>query len=219
MKVSLEKVEHDVAQQKQLLRMAMEAQEQERKQVAKKLHDEVGALVQALRNATLTVSKDVPEEDKKDMTEIVQELTSTLTQISWDLMPSSMERFGLSVTLQEFCKRQTERTGIQVTFQEVGEPRILDNQQNVLLYRIVQEVISLTIKHTDISKITIRIKWNTPIVLEVEDNGSSDSGLLDSHLHESPALHTIVTRVNLLQGSLSFEKINPMGSKVLIKIP
>jgi signal transduction histidine kinase len=194
------------------LRLALESQENERKRIAKDLHDGVQAMMQALRVSVLTVIKDSSEHDKKEIQDMVSELNETVRAVSWDLMPATLEKFGLTSALEEFCKRLDGKIAIPVHFTKQGSPQSLDTNQQLLLYRIAQESVNNAIKHSKASKIEVSINWSEGLHLTIIDDGVGFDHTTKSTGTSGLGLSNLESRARLLNADLRFLKNSPSGS-------
>lgn len=216
-KLKTNRLESDFNQR--MIRVTIESQENERKRFAKDLHDEVGLILQALN---LTIARIANESDKKQVQDLVNEFTETVRRISWDLMPSSLERFGLTEALDELCTRFTERGTTPIKFEKTGRAAALDKNQEILLYRIVQEAINNALKHARASEIKVLLDCTNDLTIRVRDNGIGFA--FPDGEHRSPnqyglGLYNMESRARLLGGTLHFEKNMPSGTHVVIHLP
>lgn len=202
-----------------LIRVTIESQENERKRFAKDLHDEVGLTLQALN---FTVARTANETDRKQVQQLVNEFTETVRRISWDLMPSSLERFGLMEALDELCARINERSSISVTLERAEGRPTLDKTQEILLYRIVQEAINNALKHAKATEIKIQTEIAKGFFIRVKDNGVGFELPASAQFMPNQyglGIHSMESRARLMHGSVNFEKNNPKGTQVIIQIP
>jgi signal transduction histidine kinase len=205
--------------QEQSLRLALESQESERKRIAKDLHDGVQAMMQALRMTVLTVIKDSNDHDKKEIQDMVNELTETVRAVSWDLMPSTLEKFGLTNALEEFCNRLNGKIAVPVLFQKQGTPSSIDINHQLLLYRIAQEAVNNAIKHAKASKIEVKMNWVGGLHLTIADDGVGFDHCTKSSAASGLGLSNLESRARLLNADLKFLKNNPTGSIVELVLP
>lgn len=208
--------------QKKMLRLALESQEIERKRISKEIHDEVGVMLQALRTTAQALASNAPANDKQELQEMVNELTNTVRHISWDLMPSTLERFGLTIALEELVNKTVARNGMKVTFVQEGLPNEIDIHQQLLLYRIAQEAISNATVHSEGSSVEIKINWTpTDLYLTISDNGIGFDFLSrnDRWRNLGLGINNMESRAKLLNAQLIFLKNEPSGSTVQLKLP
>jgi signal transduction histidine kinase len=216
-KLRVQKLEHNFDEK--LIRTTIESQENERKRFAKDLHDELGLMLQALN---LTIARTANEADRKQIQEMVNEFTETVRRISWDLMPTSLEKFGLMEAIDELCSRLTERSQIIVLFEKPDATPLLDKNQEILLYRIVQEAINNALKHSKASEIKVQIKSEHDLIVSIIDNGIGfDLSALEQRAPSQFGLgiFNMESRTRLLAGTIKFEKNNPTGTQVIIQVP
>ncbi|HTH55831.1 MAG TPA: sensor histidine kinase [Cyclobacteriaceae bacterium] len=203
----------EIDHQEKSLRLVLEGQENERRRIAKDLHDGVQAMMQALRVSVLTVIRDADEKDKKEIQEMVSELTETVRSVSWDLMPSTLEMFGLASALEEFCARLNGKITVPVHFSHQGSPFALANDQQLLVYRITQEAVNNAIKHAKASLIEVRMNWDGGLHVAIADDGVGfDVAASDGSL--GLGLSNLESRARLLNADLKFLKNQPKGSVV-----
>jgi len=209
--------------QQRMLRLALEAQENERKRVSKALHDEAGILLQTLRSTALSLTKNAAEADKNEIKNLIDKLNATILRISWDLMPPSLERFGLVEALDELCNRSSVREAMAITFTTTGSTAPLDKNQEILLYRIVQEALDNAIRHAKASVIAIHFEWSeAQLCIDIRDNGIGFEMPQKNKQNINQyglGLFNIENRAGLLQGYVSFEKNVPTGTIVKILLP
>ncbi len=209
----------EIEYQKKMLKAALESQENERKRVSKDLHDDVGMMLMTLR-VNLNSQQDGP---MKDMLKLVDETHESVRRISWDLMPSTLDNFGLFQSTQEMCERLSSRDATVVTFKEEGKRLALDKDQELMLYRIAQESVTNAIKHAHASSIEVRYQWaDDGLTLSIADDGlgfdfpSTKSKTSGRH---GLGLFNLENRVALLNATLTFKKNQPSGTIVLVSLP
>jgi signal transduction histidine kinase len=208
----------EIDHQEESLRVALESQENERRRIAKDLHDGVQAMMQALRVSVLTVIRDADDSDKREIQEMVNELTETVRSVSWDLMPTTLEMFGLANALEEFCNRLNGKIPVPVHFSHQGLPFKLDTEQQLLVYRITQEAVNNAIKHAKASLIEVRMNWDGGLHVAIADDGV---GFEVSQPNNSVGLglSNLESRARLLNADLKFLKNQPKGSVVELFLP
>ncbi len=208
----------DLEHQKRMLKAAMESHENERKQIARDLQNDIGMMLMTMRvNLNNQASGTLSE-----LRQLVDKTHESIRRMSWHLMPSTMEDFGLSQSAQEMCERLST-TSIRVSFHEAGNRTSLDKDQELLLYRITQEAITNAIRHSNASKIDVHFNWNkSNLTLLVLDDGLGfDFSSFKSKVsgRHGLGLYNMENRVALLGGELSFDKNNPSGTVVSVKLP
>ena len=95
----------------------------------------------------------------------------SVRRISLDLMPSTLEKFGLIPALREICERMQATSLTPVNFSEHGELRPIDTKRALKIFRIVQELINNAIKHAQASSINVNVIVGELLEISVEDDG------------------------------------------------
>ncbi len=210
--------------QKKLLQSTIDSQEKERKRIASELHDGVGAMLSTAKLTLAmihngTIPKEEFDEAVTDTKQMIDGTIETVRRISKDLLPASLEQFGLVQSIQELCIILSNPT-IKITLEQVGEELDkLDKSSQLLLYRITQELINNAIKHADASNIKVLLDLNSPLTLTVEDNGKGfDIEQTKSDIKKGVGLYNIENRASLLNGKVTFESSLGKGSIVSVVI-
>ena len=156
-----------------------EVQEIERRQIAAELHDRVGQSLTALNlNLTSIQNKLSPEGSHAlqsrlaDSLDLVEETTRQVRNVMADLNPPLLEEYGLLPALHWFCEKFSTRTGIQVAFNGPAEIDRLTTRQETTLFRIAQEALNNTAKHSQAKE--VRVSWSSggnTFLLCLEDDG------------------------------------------------
>jgi len=151
----------EIEYQKELLKAILEAQESERKRIASDLHDSVGSNLSAIR-LYLNQLKQEDQSDyfdnvKKETTGMIDLTIENVRSITRNLLPSSLEQFGLIAALEDLCRRINELDNLKVRFQ-CQEDRRLPPSAEIALYRVVQELINNTLKHAQAEHITVKVE-------------------------------------------------------------
>lgn len=209
--------------QQKMLQAALESQEKERSRVATDLHDSVGAMLSTIRITLHPVVKAGNGQLLDQTKQLLDETIETVRRISRDLLPAGLEKFGLSHAIQELCERINSSGIIAVEFSENGSVIEMDKKREVLVYRIIQEMVNNAIRHSKASLLKINLVWTNTLQLVIQDNGEGfDYAGFKNHassIKPGLGLYSIETRVSLLGASLQYDTVFPKGSQFTIKIP
>lgn len=209
--------------QEQLLQSNIEELENERKRVAKDLHDEIGGIFSSLKlkiKQIGLVSPDVDESIKQQTSEIVDAGIISVRRISHDLLPPGLEIFGLSDTLEEFCTKLHAPGIFEMYFQcDLDNPPRLPVDTELDLYRIIQELTNNTIKHSEANSIYLSMQHpENLVVLTFADNGKGfDPVLLENG--KGLGMRSIEARARRFKGKIAWETAPGSGMKVVISVP
>ncbi len=161
---------------KALSARVLQVQDEERRRVARDVHDSAGQMVAALaiNVARLKESKDTEEHDGilSDTAAIVDGLNSELRTISHLLHPPLLDEVGLSSALRWYVDGFSKRSGIATSLELDPDLQRLDPDHEIAMFRVVQEALTNVHRHSGASKAKVSvIRENGRVSLEVEDNG------------------------------------------------
>ena len=206
--------------QHKMMEATLESEENERRRLAGELHDSVGGMLSTIRVGLTAISKQLPDprlvEQSKKM---LDDTLTSVRRISLDLMPSTLEKFGLLPALKELCERFEGASLIPVTFAERGEVRLMTRGQELKIYRIVQELINNAIKHAEASVINVTVIGGEDLQFSVEDDGKGfDPSLKPGSVSGGSGLglYNMENRARLLGGRLEFDNHDRKGSKITL---
>jgi len=155
-----------------------EAQEEERKRIARELHDETAQELSRLAldiDFLITTPKGLPEDMITHLVEFRRRIDSILQGVrrfSHNLRPSLLEDFGLLVALRWMTDNLTSRYMLSSSVEVVGTPRRLSPHTGLVLFRIAQEALNNVRKHSRAAKAQVRLKFSPEsVTLSITDNG------------------------------------------------
>ncbi len=154
-----------------------EAQEEERRRIAKQIHDGIGQMLTAIKFnlEILEDSVQASDEDRsriREMKMLLDNLMREAREMSYALMPSVLEDFGLVPALQQLCEQFGRRSGLRANFQSHGAQTRLVRFTEVSLYRIAQEALSNIARHAGATEVNVQvIHGSGHLRLVIEDNG------------------------------------------------
>jgi signal transduction histidine kinase/predicted ATPase len=211
------------AQKDAHMKALMQAQDSERKRIASDLHDSLGSLLSSVRLRFNGLQHEffqkVPEKEQRfsDSLKLLDEAIEELRQISHNMVPVSLSRFGLPSALQSFVAQVTTSGQLDVDLQILGLEGRLAEEMEVRIYRICQELVQNVIKHARATTVRIQIILHKDSLnLMVEDNGV---GLNKESMTRGFGFGTIQSNVDLFKGTLEIESQPGKGCLVLIDLP
>ena len=211
--------------QKQMMEAALESQENERRRVAGDLHDSIGAMLSTIRVSLITQAKRA-NADVESITESKKMLDDTIEsvrRISRDLMPSTLEKFGLAQAVKEMCERFQSTAALPITYIEEGELNAISKKRELMIFRIIQELINNALKHSQASQINVNFfgeEKNLTII--VEDNGigfNVEEHKNDKRSGKGLGLYNIENRTRLVNADVEFNSATNRGSRIVLTIP
>ncbi len=194
--------------------------EKERARIATDLHDELSPMLSAIKLKVSSFDL-LDEEDKIQQAKTNEHLGSVLKrmrEISFDLMPVTLQRKGFTAALQELISFVSNQNGLQVELR--AEDISLSEVYSIHLYRIVQEIIHNTLKHASATVLQIELKKaGGKIILTSKDNGKGFNYQKKLNEGEGFGLRNLLSRSDVLGGELFIESREGTGTVYTVVIP
>ncbi len=209
----------------QLLEQAMTAQEEERKRIARELHDQTGQSLTSLLVGLRTLESDPNPAHLQDLKAIVADTLEGVRNLALELRPSVLDDLGLVPALERYVRTYSSRYNLPVDFQTVGLNGRLrcPPAAETALYRIVQEALTNVARHAQAQQVSVLLeKRGAALVVIVEDDGVGfDAGqLMTGPVNEHwLGLHGMRERAELVGGTLTIESTPDVGTTVFIEVP
>ncbi len=216
--ISVQKMERKV------LSSIVETEDKERKRFAEDIHDEVNPLLSSIK-LYLGEIKYTEGEEKIQMLDYANELTTEainqVRKISHNIMPTSLSDKGLVTSLQEFAQKIKFSKNLDVNIENKLNDKRYNRNLELVLFRIIKELINNTLKHAKASMITILLKEEKHhIWVFYEDNGVGfDVKEIKNTQDKGIGLSNIESRINSINGSCKIESKKGKGVKIQIQIP
>lgn len=204
-----------------IINAGIDSQEIERKKIASFLHDNVNALLSSagLHLNTFTHQNNVQSEEIQKTKAILQDVHDLLRDMSHDLIPSLLIRFGLIYALEDLCEKNSN-SSIHFDFlNSISTERRYVEKFEMKIYFIVSELFNNIIKHSGATKAQIQLKENGKIFkITIHDNGI---GFKTKNINDAEGfgINRIRARVKKFKGSFSIISKANEGTTIKIKIP
>jgi signal transduction histidine kinase len=224
-----EKYELQMAEERIRAAALIEGQEEERKRFALELHDGIGQMLTGLKlHAEKLKTMDFSDEKQRkrfgQLVSLIQDTIQTTRQISFNLMPSVLNDFGLAAALKLLCEQTGNSAGIAIPFEEMtsGEPE-LGRTMETGLYRIAQEALNNAVKHAQAGHILVRLTQSEKqVMLEVNDDGKgfhlSDLKHDREFAYSHNGMENIRTRAQLMNGEMEIISEINSGTRLIVKV-
>lgn len=204
-------------------RLVLRAQEEERRRLARDLHDEVNQALTAILLRLQALSEDAPPELGEQITALktlVNQAMEELLRLARQLRPASLDDMGLIAAIEGQIARFSEQTGIQAVFHHEGAPQAITEDQQTVIYRVVQEALSNTAQHSGATFVDfeLRVFPSHGVELRVRDNGYGfdSTGAPEG---EGIGLSGMAERARLVGGELTVTSSPGAGTRVRLYIP
>src|SRR5277367_969789 len=213
-----EKAEQEL---RHLSNQLVRVQEEERKNISRELHDEVGQLLTGLRMELGTLSHYNPDEEFRQRLESVKRLTEealrSVRNLALLVRPSMLDDLGLKPALAWQVKEFSRRCGIPVSLNIEGNLDNLPEALRLCLYRAIQEAMTNCGKHADANQVTIIVKQDeAQVIASVHDDGRGFNAF-----SQPPGLGLIgmTERVRALKGRMSVDSEPGGGTSICVELP
>lgn len=228
--LEFEVAERRIAQERlhELSRRLAEAEEQERRRIARELHDQVGQNLTALGiNLNILRSQvDAPEMGQarariNDSLDLVEQTTERVRDLMTDLRPPVLDDYGLAAAVRWYAKQFSERTGIAVVPEIEGTVPRANATAEIALFRILQEALTNAAKHSGAHQVVVRISAERGAIrMTVLDNGAGfDLARSAVDGKKGWGLRNMMERARMAGGSCRIESAPGQGVRVLVEAP
>jgi two-component system, NarL family, sensor kinase len=198
----------------------LEGEEVERKRLARDLHDGLGSMLSGLKLYMSKLSSDTVQNAPVMIENVNNQLDNSIKElrhIAQNMMPESLLKLGLEASLKDLCLKFNS-DNLAVEFQYYAENNTISESKQIMIYRIVQELIHNVVKHAKASKILVSCSQNDAVFLiTVEDNGVGFDSK-KSNLFDGMGLKNIKNRVEFLKGKLDIDSQSQKGAVFNIEL-
>jgi two-component system sensor histidine kinase UhpB len=223
---TLDELAADRHQLRQLTTQVINAQEDERKRIARELHDDTAQVLfaQLLGITALRASdNDQVRAAAESMAESTVDAIEGVRRLALELRPPALDDLGLWAALGELAQRFDEKYGLEVGYAWHGPRERLPADLELVLYRIAQEAMTNVIKHARATRATIEVERRSgEVVLTVSDNGRGFEPTRPAVRDERElglGIFGMVERTALVGGGLRIEPVDPHGVAIVAIIP
>ncbi|AEM79043.1 sensor histidine kinase [Thermoanaerobacter wiegelii] len=201
----------------------IEAQEEERKRIAREIHD---GPAQAMANVLLKselcerlITKDVEQAkvELKNLKDIVQQSLKEVRKIIYDLRPSALDDLGLIPALSRYIKNFSEETGIAVDFTVLSDYKRLSPEIEITCFRVIQEALTNIKKHSRAKNASVKFEFGMRFIsIIIKDDGT---GFDKENIGQGYGLMGMKERVEILNGKFEISSFKNKGTQIYISIP
>jgi two-component system sensor histidine kinase UhpB len=201
-------------------RLVVRAQEEERRRLARDLHDEVNQALTAILLRLQALSQTVPPELHDELIELkrlVNQAMSELLQLARQLRPTALDDHGLVPAMASHLRRFAAQTGIEADLATRGEASSLAPDQEIAVYRIAQEALANIARHAGATQVKVDLDASGDgVSLVVRDDGQ---GFQPERNHSGLGLGGMAERARLVGGVLTIESRPGAGTELSLRVP
>jgi len=204
-------------------RLVLRAQEEERKRVARDLHDEVNQALTAILLRLQALMQDAPspevERELAQLKRLVNQAMEELLQLARQLRPTALDDHGLLPAMASQVRRFAAQTGIKADLNASGEEARLEPDEEIAVFRIAQEALANIARHAGASKVHVGLRARGGgVELTVRDDGL---GFEPDHpaAGRGLGLGGMAERARLVGGELTIESKPGVGTELSLRVP
>ncbi len=212
-----------------LLQKLISAQEEERRRIARELHDEATQTLAAMAMSLDDMVETLPDGRKKikerlaALKEQVVATFSGIRDLSLELRPSALDDIGLSAAIDWCARGYLERKGLEVAVETIGEPLRLPPHAETMLFRITQEALVNIVRHAEATRVAVVLTYtSSSVTIRVEDDGKGfdvEAAFAKGTSQQNLGIHGMRERASLLGGTLDVRSSPGHGTVLTVQIP
>lgn len=206
---------------RRILTAVLRTEEKARSRFSKELHDGLGPLLSSAKMSLTALAREKNNPDQREIidntTYVINEAIRSLREISNNLSPHVLNDFGLARGIQNFIDKSAAMHDVKIRFTTNLRSERFDTDVEVILYRVICELINNSLKHAACSAINLSLSQNgTELTLDYTDNGRgfNPEAMLDCGM----GLSNIDSRINSLGGTFDIVSSKGKGMRAAIRI-
>ncbi|MDB4539569.1 sensor histidine kinase [Saprospiraceae bacterium] len=209
------KIRRERNDKKEFAEALITAQEEERKRIARDLHDGVGQALLLMKKQMVS-THEITVENQKMISDTLEEVRT----ISRDLHPFQLEKFGITTSINDVIEKVERSTDLFISKEIINIDESVVRENQIHIYRAIQEAFSNIVKHAEATaaKVSIVEKGNE-LIMKIMDNGKGFDHELAIIKSRSLGLRTINERISYIGGRFKIEQNAPSGTILTFMIP
>lgn len=202
------------------LQSMINGQETERTRIAKDLHDGLGGLFSTVKMYFSTLQHNNPQLEKDELFQkgytIIDTASVEVRRIAHNMMPEVLMKLGLINALKDLCDSITSGKLLTVSLEAHGMTERLNSTTEIMLFRIIQELLNNIIKHANATEVIIQcVRDQSRLSVIVEDNGQGFN-TADAEAGNHAGIKTVKNRVDYLKGRMTIDSQKNVGTTVMM---
>jgi two-component system, NarL family, sensor kinase len=206
-----------------ILNAMIDGQEEERKRIAKDLHDGLGGLLASVKLQLASIQREIGKLEQVNLYEQANHMVDTaceeVRRIAHNMMPDALANLGLIAALRDIAEQINRSGGPSVKVISINADERLDEKKEIMLYRIVQELLGNALKYAGANKILIQFSRDGDLLsLTFEDDGTGFDPE-KARSQDGLGLRSVESRVRFLNGRIQIIAGPGKGAAFEIEIP
>jgi signal transduction histidine kinase len=201
----------------------LKGQENERLRLAKDLHDGLGGMLSGVKFSLMNMKNNLIISHKNAAVferslDMLDTSIQELRRVAHNMMPESLVKFGLDDALKDYCNNLNSAHILNVEYQSFGLEQRLESNAEIIIYRIIQELLNNIFKHAKASEVLVQLfREGNRVNITVEDNGKGFD-IEDLKKTKGAGWANIRSRIDYLKGKLDLHSDSGLGTSVNIEI-
>ncbi len=214
--------EAEQVRQVQFAKALLEGEEKERKRLAGDLHDGLGGMLAGVKiNLSQLANNNLESTMTNDLDRVILQLDNSvdeLRRIARNMMPESLSSLGLEAALNDMCSSLSNEI-THVDFQAFSIDSNITKEVQVIIYRIVQELLTNAVRHAKASEILVQCSQNrNTFFITVEDNGNGFDVNNNESSQKGIGLANLKSRIDYFQGKMEISSVRGNGTSINIEL-
>jgi signal transduction histidine kinase len=201
------------------------AQEDERRRIARDLHDDLNqrlallSVEMELLGRPTSAGRDEFDRRLEHAAEQVRALSSEVHKLSYGLHPAKLEQLGLVAAVRSFCREMTQQHGIKIHFSHGDVPRDIDSETALGLYRVMQESLRNAVRHSEAKEAKVHLQTTDGrLRMTISDHGNGFD-VEKARRNSGLGLVSMEERVRLLRGMFKIKSEPGAGTEIAVEAP
>ena len=199
--------------QRQLSQSLLKAADNERRTIARELHDNFGQGLLVIKNL---IGRFEPSENLSIIKTQVSSLITDTRNMARSMHPQQIENLGFVTAIETMLDNTVETGGISLKLNFDDIDKLLNKDSELHLFRMLQEIASNIVKHSEATQVACNIKYeDNYLYLDISDNGIG--------MHENPdhglGILNMLERAAIINAKIDFRNLKPSGTEVIIEVP
>lgn len=201
----------------------LKGQEEERARLAKDLHDGLGGMLSGVKFSLMNMKSNLIVDHENVIVferslDMLDTSIQELRRVAHNMMPATLIKYGLDEALKDYCNNINNAQIVQVKYQSFGMDQRLESNLEIIVYRIVQELLANIFKHAKAKEVLVQlVRQDNRLSLAVEDDGKGFD-IKEIEMSKGSGWANIRSRVNYLKGKLDLNSEIGKGTSVNIEL-